>query len=329
MTGNSAASSLSPLATVCAPYLTDDLFSTPFMHWSLLLPPYWLIVVSTLSFFLLSYAWNVFFSLLLSHWIGQVRERRRVVAVGSGGIPPPWVWLPTLSSKRPFLQRFEPSGGYLLVQFLLQIAHLIYIACTLSAGSPWDRYSELYARWLNSGYLVLPLTLIRDLGQFLLADPTDQLHDSEFGLSFRGERIEFGSQAHSNLYSALLLPIAPVLMSHIVPALVLFAWAPLLTVGILFLCLRMCVSLAPETVGERVPHSWRERLGRLLCIVVATLLTHLLLQACLNYSILFYAGSSYDGSIVREFKLRSSTCWAAAQKATLTKAIVSVLSILL
>ena len=39
----------------------------------------------------------------------------------------------------------------LIVQNVYHFAHFVYIACTLSSASGWQRYQELFARWLNSG----------------------------------------------------------------------------------------------------------------------------------------------------------------------------------
>ena len=39
----------------------------------------------------------------------------------------------------------------LIVQNVYHFTHFVYIACTLSSASGWQRYQELFARWLNSG----------------------------------------------------------------------------------------------------------------------------------------------------------------------------------
>jgi hypothetical protein len=39
----------------------------------------------------------------------------------------------------------------LYVQNIYYFAHFVYIACTLSSASGWQRFQELFARWLNSG----------------------------------------------------------------------------------------------------------------------------------------------------------------------------------
>jgi len=157
------------LIILCTPYLSPSLLSSPFLNWSLVLQPYWLTFVSTLAFLVLSFIWNVALAPLL-------RTCFRCIYLRTNRFDDCFnEW----DDNRLFFWRFTPSSKFMLFMYLLQFLHLVYITCTLTPDQTvWERYTELYARLINGGFLTVPFALLRTIASAKIEDlDEDCYHD--------------------------------------------------------------------------------------------------------------------------------------------------------
>jgi hypothetical protein len=217
-------------------------------------------------------------------------------------------------------------------QLAVQIAHLVFIASSLTAGqNAWQNYSELFGRWLNSGYLAIPLSLSRVIIMLDLLERNDEDVNGYFqaflGTSVVGygrDQLQHANRFVLKLAAATLLPMLAPLVTHILPAFVIFPWLPLL----LFLAGCLLMLLHFVFVWNCCPLYGLPEYATEMLLVLVTIMLLPLLQTLLNYAILFYDGDSYADTIVHEFQLRSTSCWLAAQREGMRKAVASLLFLL-
>lgn len=189
---NSTGASLSPLGELCAPYFSRALLESPFIRWSLPLQPYWLTVLFSFSMFLLPLFWNGILVPLVSLCVGRL-----MVCCGKPARP--------RSNSLPTTTLFTPTAGLMAAQLAVQIVHLVFIASSLTAGqNAWRNYSELFGRWLNSGYLAIPLSMSRVFAMLDLLE-----HNGEDTEGYLHAFLGTSAVDHGKHTNRLMLKLAP------------------------------------------------------------------------------------------------------------------------
>ena len=221
---------------------------------------------------------------------------------------------------------------WFMLLYSLSIAHFIFIAVGV-CNSPlhrtgWQQYEAIYLMWLNSGTVhVMAIGLAQFLcyavmhrwwldGWVRRADLEDRdtvaaartVMRTIDSIALPMTRLEAGvGVAWLYAHGPLMLPLMPVLLTHVVPALVIFLpmflpW--LAAASLLFFAL-------VRHKGSYATHA------RTVCTVLVTrvagsLAVVIAVQTAANYAALLYGGMRWDRVVSHEWAARSTACYLNA-----------------
>lgn len=314
-------------------HMSDHLAREPFALWELAPQPYWLIVLSSVLLITLTYCWN---------WLLERTRVGRALTAHCRGMCDPGRQLNPQDSDRqlsrmetglPRVRRHKvardkvdavlrdnasvitdslsdgavaftllPAPSFMALQLTLQLAHFIYILCTLHAGqSGWRRYEELYARFLNGGgaSLLLPV----------------------FAASVAASRAPIGSLPIGYAYALNMyfVCLCPALLTH---GVLIYVFLPLIGLLVLVACAGCYPSLLQRAIAALGPKLMMPVAMALNCVFI------FLLQSSLNYGTQLYGGTNYWQTIINEYEVRSTHCYFAAIRHGVQPMIVSLVSLI-
>ena len=181
---------------------------------------------------------------------------------------------------------FDDTFG--LLQLLGIVAHFIFIATT-TAGSNWDRYTQLFSGIMNSGALVFAIAALGAVGVT-------------------------GKPVPMRLFELTMVLLLPGFATHSIPMLFAFIYVPIgVVVGFVL------VGTAIGAANKRFQNQITSFAVAVEVRLVVTLTMIICLQTTFNYGALLYAlpdatwstvtGSEYIGVISTEWNMRSTSCY--------------------
>jgi hypothetical protein len=161
----------------------------------------------------------------------------------------------------------------------------------------WLTYEQLYVRVINSGWLTLWSTMFFGHGREQLLKPVGHSDRPAQILKYTG-----------GFSLALLLPFV---LTHALPALVIFPWLPLciLVLPVIYICSTNDDCMCYRNSGTSA------EIGRIVMQRACFFPLVILLQTACHYGVLLYAqpiplpGGSWSDIINAEYSLRSSSCY--------------------
>jgi hypothetical protein len=213
----------------------------------------------------------------------------------------------------------------LIVQNVYHFAHFVYIACTLSSASGWQRYQELFARWLNSGSgmnaivnLFFSNRLSIPVALMILSEkyyPSEDQNRLQFFFSW----IIWAAVALMNTFAIFLIDTT--LLTHAIPMLFAYIWVVMIFLVLCNVCYRIggITKLLPSPVqnpAQILP--WYSPAWFLLSSFAHVMVIGfgtVFLITLFNYGLLLYSfpapvsPSQYMSVIVTEYNARNTYCW--------------------
>ena len=236
---------------------------------------------------------------------------------------------------------FGMEADFYLFLLLLATAHFVYaasIVSTYTAGaSLWLQYEVLYVTWLNSGTVAVVLIPICNLPAYLYAkwlllrrgehfDPVHKQFLMEKVKSIWVPRVKFLN--NKNLIPVLVgvmvtlwMPIVPILVTHTIVG--LFVFAPMTLLVATFWLVSYFLVMKRQSENKIV---WIASLAFLR--FTGTFSCIFLVQAMTNYTVLLYGGHRWVNIFELEFGYRSSRCYFNAIINNITLHIVGLLGII-
>jgi hypothetical protein len=195
----------------------------------------------------------------------------------------------------------DAAPSFMALQLILQFGHFIYCICTLHWDqSGWRMYEELYCRVLNGGAAALILPVFYASVSASRAPPGSLPRGYAYAL---------------NLYFVMLLPI---LLTH---GFLMYVFVHLLLV----LLLVACVGFSPRVLSAAI-----RLLGPkviMLVAVAANTVVAFLVQSAVISGVMFYSGTHYLRTMLNEYELRDTQCYAAVIGDQVQHMIASLVSL--
>jgi hypothetical protein len=195
----------------------------------------------------------------------------------------------------------DAAPSFMALQLILQFGHFIYCICTLHwSQSGWRMYEELYCRVLNGGAAALILPVFYASVSASRAPPGSLPRGYAYAL---------------NLYFVMLLPI---LLTH---GFLMYVFVHLLLV----LLLVVCVGFSPRILTAAIRILGPKVI--MLVAVAANTVVAFLVQSAVISGVMFYSGTHYLRTMLNEYELRDTKCYAAVIGDQVQHMIASLVSL--
>jgi len=213
---------------------------------------------------------------------------------------------------------FRPSRYFLNTQALLQLLYFIYVLFSTEKGSVWNKYQEIGARLMNSGYTTLLSNLLFMQMYYYEKEEEDAQPDSSPVASpSPGVQVTIGSHEDDRAEaSGLSVVMIGHFLTHCLIGLFAFFWVLMIAlvpwIAIYYLinvCLKPTYQPLPQDeetppVPRTTETIWEAIWFRLFVCAMGIFV----LQLSYNYAISLYNGQ-YLGALETDAHLRNNTCY--------------------